>query len=54
MDNEAKFYGWIGYENAFGCNEEKITCEPISMFEEKYGALVDSGAQILCVHVYRV
>ena len=49
-----KYYGWIAYEDAFGCHEAPVTEETLEAFEEKYGQIVDSGGEIVSVNVYLV
>ena len=49
-----KYYGWIAYEDAFGCHEEGVTEETLVEFEEKYRQIVDGGGEIVSVHVYLV
>ena len=49
-----KYYGCIAYEDVHGCHEEGVTEETLEEFEEKYGRIVDSGGDIVSVHVYLV
>ena len=49
-----KYYGWIAYEDVFGCYEEPVTEETLKEFEEKYGRIVDSGGEIVSVNLYLV
>lgn len=49
-----KYFGWIAYEDSFGCHEEGVTEETLEEFEEKYGRIVDNGGEIVSVHVYQV
>lgn len=49
-----KYFGWIAYEDAFGCHEEGVTEETLEEFEEKYGRIVDNGGEIVSVNVYQV
>ena len=54
MKMTRKYYGWIAYEDVHGCHEEGVTEETLEEFEEKYGRIVDSGGEIVSVHVYLV
>lgn len=49
-----KYFGWIAYEDAFGCYEEGISEETIDVVEEKYGRIVDNGGEIVSVNFYLV
>ena len=49
-----KYYGWIVYEDAFGCHEAPVSEETLEAFEEKYGQIVDGGGEIISVNVYQV
>ena len=54
MKMTRKYYGWIAYEDAFGCHEAPVTKETLEEFEEQYGQIVDGGGEIISVNVYQV
>lgn len=49
-----KYYGWIAYQDSFGCHELSISEETISTIEEKYGSIVDNQGEIISVNFYQI